>query len=240
MKTRILFVVWKRAFTGWSKRQKHGTMRYVRLYSKKVNGEWVFLLIYVDDIAIVTKSNAAMKGINKCWHRNSRCKIWAKSSSILASRRDSNGIYSLSQSNYIKKIVNDFGLNDAKASSIPIQVGYVKSKADNDNSLLLSNVQYRKLLSSLLYISENTRPDIAASISILAQRISKPTQAVWNELNSYEYLNGTADLKLTLAQRNFSGEILIGCSNANWADNKNDRKSQNGHVFMVNRATVCW
>lgn len=55
-----------------------------------------------------------------------------------------------------------------------------------------------------------------------------------------KYLNGTADMKLALAQRNFNGETLYGYSDANWADDKNDRKSQSGHVFLDNGAAVCW
>lgn len=215
----------------------------VCLYSKKVHGEWVFLLIYVDDIAIVTKSDAAMKNVKAMLSSKFKVQDLGEVKQYLSIEvtRDSNGIYSLNQSKYIKKIVSDFGLSDAKASSIPIQVGYGKSKRDNNDDLLLSNVQYQKLLGCLLYVSVNTRPDIAASISILAQKISKPTQADWNELKRVaKYLKGTADLKLTLAQRNFSGEILIGYSDANWADNKNDRKSQSGHCFIVNGATVCW
>lgn len=214
----------------------------VCLYSKKVHGEWVFLLIYVDDIAIVTKSNAAMSKVKKMLSSKFKVQDLGEVKQYLSIEvtRDENGVYSLNQSNYIKKIVNEFGLGDAKASNIPIQVGYGKSKK-GDDGLLLSNVQYQKLLGSLLYVSVNTRPDVAASISILAQKVSKPTQEDWNELKRVaKYLKGTADMKLVLANHNFNGDILYGYSDANWADDKNDRKSQSGHVFMVNGAAVCW
>lgn len=114
-------------------------------------------------------------------------------------------------------------------------------KGKSDNDLLTSNAQYQKLLGCLLYISVNTRPDIAASVSILAQKVCQPTQADWNELKRVlKYLKGTADLKLALGNKNYKGELLYGYSDANWAEDKADRKSNSGHVFMVNGAKVCW
>lgn len=215
----------------------------VCLYSKKVHGAWVFLLIYVDDIAIVSKSSAAMNKVKQMLSSKFKVQDLGDIKQYLSIEvtHDENGIYSLNQSKYIKKIVNEFGLNDAKASNVPIQVGYGKSKSGENVDLLLSNTQYQKLLGCLLYVSVNTRPDIAASISILAQKVTKPTQEDWNELKRVvKYLKGTADLKLTLAQLDFNGEILYGYSDANWADSRTDRKSQSGHVFMVNGAAVCW
>jgi len=34
----------------------------------------------------------------------------------------------------------------------------------------------------VLYIAVNTRPDISASVTILAQKVTKPTQEDWNKL----------------------------------------------------------
>lgn len=87
----------------------------------------------------------------------------------------------------------------------------------------------------------NTRPDIAASVSILAQRVSQPRMEDWNELNrTLKYLKGTANLKLALAQKDYKGDLLFGYSDANWAEDKTNRKSNSGHVFLVNGAAVCW
>lgn len=72
---------------------------------------------------------------------------------------------------YILKIINDFGLADAKISDIPISVSY--EKGANSESLI-NNEKYRQLIGCLLYVSVNTRPDISTSVSILAQKVSNP------------------------------------------------------------------
>lgn len=102
-----------------------------------------------------------------------------------------------------------------------------------------NNTEYQRLIGSLLYVSVNTRPDIAASISILAQRTSNHTQEDWNELKRVvRYLKGTIHLKLHLGDG--SNESLTGYADANWAEDRTDRKSNSGYIFKIYGATVSW
>lgn len=212
------------------------------LYSKNINSEWVYILIYVDDILVASKTLMTINKVKEMLSKEFDIKDLGVINQYLGIEvtKDENGLFHLNQAKYIKKIVNDFGMSTAKTSSVPMLVNYGKSANSNDG-LLLSNTQYQKLLGSLLYVSVNTRPDISASISILAQKVSQLRQEDWNELKRVlKYLKGTADMKLTLGSNDRNTELLFGYSDANWADDKSDRKSNSGHVFMVNGATVCW
>jgi hypothetical protein len=56
---------------------------------------------------------------------------------------------------------------------------------------------YQKIIGQLLYISTNTRPDIAASVLILSQRSKNPRELDLTELKRLvRYLKGTRDYKL--------------------------------------------
>ncbi|RYG14182.1 MAG: hypothetical protein EOO07_16995, partial [Chitinophagaceae bacterium] len=88
--------------------------------------------------------------------------------------RSNDGIFSINQQNYIKKVISDFGLDEAKISPIPLEPGYKKIQ-NTCTEFLPSNEQYQKLIGCLLYLSINTRPDIAVSVALLAQKTSKPT-----------------------------------------------------------------
>lgn len=143
------------------------------------------------------------------------------------------------QSTYIKQLTDDFGLTQAKPSLVPIGVGYGKAERI-DSGLLLSNVQYQQLLDSLLYIAINTRPDIGAAVSILAQKTSQPYQDDWNELKRVlKYLMGTSEMKLKLSG-DHKQQDFFGYADANWAEDKSDRKSNSGCVFMFNEGTISW
>ena len=68
-------------------------------------------------------------------------------------------------------MLSSSGLQEAKLSKIPLDPGYVKAR--EDEKPMEDNNSYRKLIGKLLYIAVNTRPDIAASVSILRQKIKQ-------------------------------------------------------------------
>lgn len=152
--------------------------------------------------------------------------------------KDPEGNYELNQSGYIMKIVSDFGLQDAKTAKTPMEVSYGKS---DSSQLLDNNTKYRSLIGRLLYLSVNTRPDISASISILAQKVSKPTNEDWNQLKSVvKYLKTTHSLKLKLSGIQSNDLSLFGYADATWADDKSDRKSNSGRIIFFNGGTISW
>lgn len=130
-------------------------------------------------------------------------------------------------------------MHDASISKIPISTSYEKSK---EEVLLPSNTLYQQLIGCLLYISINTRPDISAAICILAQKVSLPTTEDWNELKRVlKYLKGTADLKLFLANKHSKiEEDLFGYADANYGEDRVERKSNSGYIFMLHGGTIRW
>lgn len=90
--------------------------------------------------------------------------------------KNDDGMFTIDQSVYIIKVLKEFGMQNSRVSDIPLSVNYGKG---GDSELLRDNNEY--LIGSLLYISTNTRPDIAASVAILSQQVSAPTQEDWNE-----------------------------------------------------------
>lgn len=46
---------------------------------------------------------------------------------------------------------------------------------------MINGDEYQKLIGALLYIATHTRPDIAASVSILSLKVKQSTETDWNE-----------------------------------------------------------
>jgi hypothetical protein len=92
----------------------------------------------------------------------------------------------------------------------------------------------------LLYLSTNSRPDIAASVSILSQRVQNPRDVDLNEVKRViRYLKGTQELKLHLSSSNMSSE-LHAFSDSDWAESREDRKSHSGLYCFVNGGAIMW
>lgn len=213
------------------------------LYSKQEEENWVYIIVYVDDLIIASKAEKQISRIREKLETEFEVSDLGDLKFYLGINivRDANKIFSIHQKTYICKILERFGLQDAKISNIPLDPGYEKRK--EENSCLTNNLKYRSALGALLYISNFTRPDIAVAVSILSRRISNPTEADWTEVKRVlRYLKGSADLKLMLGNPtdNLSQSKLIGYADANWANDSTDRKSNSGNLFQLFGATISW
>ena len=154
--------------------------------------------------------------------------------------QDEEGIFSISEPQYIDEVLKSVGLSGAKISKIPVDTGYVKSKKDEEP--MEDNNSYWKQIGILLYIAVNTRPDISASESILSQHNVGATKSDWNEAKRIVlYIKGRIKLKLKLGNsKNSNEELLIGYVDADWAENRKDRKYNNGYLLKFQGAVISW
>lgn len=213
------------------------------LYARKYEDEWCYLLIYVDDMIVAAKSMGIIDNVKNAIREHFDLEDLGDIKFYLGIEvtKSGDGYYQLCQSAYINKVAKDFGLGDAKSSNVPLNVNYGKSTDDECVIVLDNNNEYQRLIGCLLYIAVNTRPDIAANVSILAQRVSSPRNCDWNELKRVvRYLKGTADLKLVLGSNEHKDDPVFGYADANWAEDKADRKSNSGYIFIVHGAAVSW
>lgn len=143
------------------------------LYSKKIDGTLCYINIYVDDLIVVCQTVRQMKEIESIFKPHFEMQDLGVINHYLGMEvsKDNHGNFELNQSAYIMRIASDFGLRDAKPAKTPMEVSYRKSIS---NEALDRNTKYRQLIGRLLYLSVNTRPDISASVSILAQKVSQP------------------------------------------------------------------
>lgn len=209
------------------------------LYTRQIQGNWCYILIYVDDIVVAYHSKAEIKFIERALNKNFEIQDLGAIKLFLGIEvhRDGDGNFELCQSGYIGKIVTENGLENSKPAKTPMEVGYGKG----ESSLLINNNKYQQLIGSLLYLSINTRPDISASVSILAQKVSGPNEEDWNQLKRVvKYLKSTVNLRLKLSNIMSNSKQLIGYADANWAEDKESRKSNSGFVFFFNGGTISW
>jgi len=209
------------------------------LYSCIANDRVCYLIIHVDDLLVVSNDLTLISKLQNHLTERFELKDLGNAKHFLGIdiNKDDDGNYHLSQSQYIDKIVAEAGLMDGKYSKYPLMTGYFKHI---DNEVLKSNNEYRKLIGMLLYVSNNTRPDIAASVAILSKKVSCPTKTDLNEAKRViRYLNGTKMLKLKLSDKNNQDSLHI-YTDASWAEDPSDRKSTSGYCCKLNGGTISW
>lgn len=207
------------------------------LYTKTDNESVCHLLVHVDDLLVAYNdeklAEEAMTQVGMCFELKDLGEV-RHYLGINVERSD--GVFRISQEAYVDKIIKEAGLEDAKISRIPVDTGYFKQ----EGKLLPTNAEYRQLIGMLLYLATHTRPDIAASISILSKRVESPRDNDLNEVRRIiRYLKGTRSLKLELNAPD-ENEELYAHSDSNWGEDGVDRKSTTGFIVSANQGTIAW
>ncbi|XP_059654657.1 secreted RxLR effector protein 161-like [Cornus florida] len=142
----------------------------------------------------------------------------------------------ISQSKYAKELVKKFGMKDSKHVQTPMSTS---SKLDRDSDPnKVDHFLYRSMIGSLLYLAA-TRPDISFSVGICATYQADPReQHILAVKHIIHYVNSILNYGLHYSFE-FNSEIE-GYTDANWAGNKDDRKSTSGDCFYVGTNLVSW
>ena len=143
----------------------------------------------------------------------------------------------MSQKQYILKLLEKYGLSEAKTVATPMDVN-VKLLMDDGHSKKVDPVRYQSMVGSLLHAARATRPDIAHAVGIVSKFNSKPTEAHLTAVKRiFRYLKGTLNIVL---QYKATGKLLLGYSDADWASDLDNRHSTTGNVFLMSGGAVSW
>lgn len=211
------------------------------LYSRKEKeGKITYILLYVDDILVVGESPEVTRNVSSQLEKFFEIKDLGDVSHYLGLQieLDKDGSILLSQKSKIEKLLEEYGLLEPKPASTPMETCFQNSSTNNSVQLP-NNTLYRKAIGSLLYLATVSRPDIALSVGLLSRRVEKPTQHDWEGVKRVmRYLASTSDQKLRLVSSGIAE--LSCCVDADWAGDKQDRKSTSGHIFLLGNSIVAW
>ena len=94
------------------------------------------------------------------------------------SRDRESGLLTISQSGYVGKIVDLFGMYRAKSMSTPIGAHFkltsIKESDYEEESKYMKGVPYSNAVGSIMYAMICTRPDVADGIGLVGRFRSKP------------------------------------------------------------------
>ena len=210
-----------------------------------ISGYWTIVVIYVDDIFVFSRDLAPSTDLVRCITKAYEAKDLGEISYALGVKVSWNnaGGVCLSQKAYIKSILKQYNMVECRGATTPLEPGVKISKEDSPKTQeereKMSEVPYRRLIGSLIYLALNTRPDLLYAVTKLSQYNTDPGEAHWHQAKHVlRYLNKTEDHGLTY-ERNEEPRIKIYCD-ANWASDVDDRHSLSGMIMKLGRNTVQW
>lgn len=207
---------------------------------KKQNETVIYVLLYVDDILIFCNNLKIIDIIKKLLSSEFDMTDMGNASSFLGMQIEQDigsGTIVLSQSNYLKRVLQRFNMQDSKTKSTPMEKGLHLNQGDKNNC---SKHPYRELIGCLIYATVTTRPDLCAATGYFSRFQSCFDQRHYNHAKHIlQYIRGTIDLKMVYKKQE-NMPTLIGYSDSDWGGDKNDGRSTSGFVFKLFGNTVSW
>ena len=101
----------------------------------------------------------------------------------------------------------------------------------------MSKVPYHEAIGSLNYCTVAMHPDVAFSVSLLAQYMENPGRTHWEAVKRiFHYLLGTKDWKLVYGGTN---DGLEGYTDTDGSSQEH-RHAISGYVFLMNGGAISW
>ncbi|KAL0358198.1 UNVERIFIED_CONTAM: Secreted RxLR effector protein [Sesamum calycinum] len=110
----------------------------------------------------------------------------------------------------------------------------------HNDEILGPEIPYLSAIGALMYLANNTRPDIAFSVNLLARYSSTPTKRHQDGVKFIlHYLRGTSNMGLYFEQHeDAKANNLVGYSNAGYLSDPHKAISQSEYVFMYGGTAI--
>ena len=151
------------------------------------------------------------------------------------------------QSVYTLKVLDKFAdflgpPQKTKKSPLPSdaskRIARAKGELLDDDRVYLDNFPYRSLLGALLYLSMNTRPDIAYAFGLQSRFGSKPSvQTCHLIVYLMQYVRGTVSCGIRFSGRMFDMHVF---TDVDWAGDVLTRRSTTGYVVLAAGGPLAW
>jgi hypothetical protein len=147
------------------------------------------------------------------------------------------------QSAYVQKILKNFNMDKAYLATTPMIVHALEKYKDpfkpkgEGEEVLGQEYPYLSTIGALMYLANNTRPDIAFAVNYLVRHSAAPTMNHWNSIkNILRYLVSTIDLGLYFQK--IQDSKLIGYLDDGYLLDPRNARSQTGYVSLHSRTTI--
>lgn len=216
------------------------------IYFKKLpSGEFIILLLYVDDMLVAGTNKRIVNELKQKLASKFAMKDLGAAKKILGmtiTRDKKKREITLSQKQYIDKVVERFGMADAKVTPIPLADHFRLSSElcpkTQEEKEFMEKIPYKSAIGSIMYAMVSTRPDIAHAVGVVSRFMSDPGKAHWEAVKwILRYLKGTSDYVLCFGGNKVQ---LQGYTNSDLARDLDKRRSTTSYTFTFVGAAISW
>jgi len=199
------------------------------------------IVLYVDNITMVSKDLQKINKDKEVLKRKYEMTDLGELNWILGIRvtRDHHaGTIALSQEKFAEEVLERFEKTGLHPISTPALANEHMTKLTFPKVDLKN---YQQAIGALMYLMIATQPNLAYAVGTLGHHTTTPGEEHLRALNRvFRYLQGTKGHELVFRRGTTDALTLKGYADADWASDRNDRKSTSGYVFILGGGTMSW
>ena len=218
------------------------------LFVKHIGAEIYLISLYVDDILVAGSNLTEVERIKKQFTERYEMKDLGELNYYLGMKiTRSKEFIKLDQSGYVREILEKYSYllrgQETKTYNTPMERELKLRRTEKLNmttkqKAYVNNFPYQNIVGALLYLSLNTRPDIAYSVGVLARFNSYPNyRACKAVLRVLIYLRTTPTVGIQFTGNDLN---LFAFSDADWAGDLDSRRSTTGYVAYAAGGPIAW
>ncbi|XP_075101416.1 secreted RxLR effector protein 161-like [Nicotiana tabacum] len=157
--------------------------------------------------------------------------------------RHSKKLY-LSQKEYLKRVIDRFGMNEnTKSVSTHLaphfKLSATMSPKNEAERECISRIPYVNVVGSLMYAIVCTRSDISHVIGVVSRYMHDPGKEHWQAVKWIVwYIRNTVDVGLIFEQKD--SQYLVGYCDSDYAGDLEKCRSTTGYIFTFANTLVSW
>ena len=211
--------------------------------------ETIMVVLYVDDLGIAYSNQSDLEKLFANLESKSlsftREGTFTDFLGIIFTKNPTNGTLTLTQKGLIQKIVDATGMSDSNYNWTPATQASLG--IDPDGPPMNESWSYRSIVGMLLYLSTNTRPDIAFAVSQVARFSHNPKKSHASAVKTLvRYLHCTCKMGMIVKP---TGNLNIDCYvDADFAGlhgrdpdrSPSSAKSRTGYIITLGGCPILW
>ncbi|MBW0557080.1 hypothetical protein O181_096795 [Austropuccinia psidii MF-1] len=150
------------------------------------------------------------------------------------------GSLSLGQSDLIKRLLHNNNMSESKGVKTPCN-GNFHTEIDNKGEVV-AMTSFQQAIGSLNYLAQHAQPDIMFTVNQLLHYSVKPTVKHWTMIKHLmRYLKAKLNYSLLFTKQDTKQvSILEGWADADYANDRMDRKSISGILTLLFGNPISW
>ena len=204
-----------------------------------------YITLFVDDLLFghndVLEIKKVQDALSKSWQLSDLGDA-GQFLGIAIHRNRANREIFLSIGKLLRECLDDMSMIECNPVKTPYDLNIELRKATENDDLLNPKDQkmFQHIVGKLFYASNNVRPDLTTSVSMISSYVSNPTKLHWLALKRVlRYVKGSLDDGIVLGG-NTPTPVLVGYADSDYAGCLDTRRSRTGYTFHLGEGCITW